>query len=64
MAQQSSASERFRCTHKRLGEVAYSYGEGTLGGRPALLVVSEDHGGAKASIRLRPAVATTDGKAD
>ena len=40
--------------HKKLGDIAYSFGEGTLGEHPALLVVTEDGGGPKASIRLRP----------
>jgi hypothetical protein len=41
--------------HRRLGEVAYAYGEGEIGERPVLIVVSEDEGGGKATIRVRPA---------
>jgi hypothetical protein len=40
--------------HAKLGDIAYSYGEGALGEHPALLVVTEDPGVTKASIRLRP----------
>jgi hypothetical protein len=40
--------------HRRLGEVSYAYGEGTIGERPVLMVVSEGEGGGKATIRLRP----------
>ena len=39
--------------HKKLGDVAFAYGQGQLGGQPALLVVSETQGGTAASIRLR-----------
>jgi hypothetical protein len=35
----------------RLGEVAYSYGQGELGGRPVLVVVTEDELGRKIIIR-------------
>jgi hypothetical protein len=42
-------------THRRLGEldVRYAYGEGTIGGKPALVVVTEDEEGPKATVRLR-----------
>jgi hypothetical protein len=40
--------------HKKLGDVAYSFGKAAVGERPALLVITEDAGGPKASIRLRP----------
>lgn len=40
--------------HRRLGEVTYAYGEGRVGDRPVLIVASEDEGGGKMTIRLRP----------
>ena len=40
--------------HRRLGEVLYSYGEGMVGGKPALVVATEDEGGGKMTLRTRP----------
>jgi len=40
-------------THRRLGEVAVSYGEGEVAGQPALVVVTEGESGSKASVRFR-----------
>jgi hypothetical protein len=41
-------------SHRRLGEVMYSYGEGSVGGRDALLLVTESEAGGQATIRVRP----------
>lgn len=38
--------------HRRLGEIAYSYGEGKVGAQSVLLVVSEDEGGGKVTIQF------------
>jgi hypothetical protein len=41
--------------HKQLGEidVKYAFGEGTLGGQPALVVVTENEQGGKLTVRLK-----------
>lgn len=43
--------------HKRLGEITYAYGEAKLGDHPLLMVVSENSGGGKATVRFRPVTA-------
>jgi len=40
--------------HARLGEVMYSYGEGKIGGRPVLVVITEGAQGGQLTIRARP----------
>lgn len=40
--------------HARLGEVTYSYGEGQIGGRAILTVVTEGEHGGKVTVRPRP----------
>lgn len=40
-------------THRRLGEVTYAYGEGSVGGQDALFLVTENKEGGKATIRFR-----------
>jgi hypothetical protein len=42
--------------HRRLAEmnVNYAFGEGSIGGEPALIVATEDEQGGKVSIRLNP----------
>ena len=41
-------------THKRLGDVTpYAYGEARIEGRPALIVITENAAGGKASIRFQ-----------
>ena len=44
----------FPLTHRRLGEVMYAYGEGKVGGRDTLLLITEGAAGGKATIRVRP----------
>jgi hypothetical protein len=44
-------------THKRLGDVEFSYGETKLGDQNALVVVTEEADGPKLSLRMRNAIA-------
>lgn len=48
-------------SHHRLGEVMYSYGEGRVGDRDALLVASEDSEGGKLTVRFRDGDTRTHG---
>jgi hypothetical protein len=41
--------------HRRLGDVMYSYGEGTVAGRKALVLITESEQGGQATFRIRPA---------
>jgi hypothetical protein len=39
--------------HRRLGDVVYAFGEGSVGDRPALVVLTEDGSASQMTIRLR-----------
>ncbi len=40
--------------HRRLGDVTYAFGEGSVAGRDALVLFTESEEGGKATIRIRP----------
>ena len=44
----------FSLEHRRLGEVTYAYGEGRVGERSMLIVVSENEHGRRGTLRVRP----------
>ncbi|HEX5559466.1 MAG TPA: hypothetical protein VFX13_17760 [Gaiellales bacterium] len=45
---------RIDLTHRKLGEVAYAFGEGLIGEKSATVVVSENDAGGRLSVRLGP----------
>lgn len=49
-----------RLTHRRFDKTMAAYGEAEIYNRPALIVISEDEEGGKASVRLRPPAADAD----
>jgi hypothetical protein len=52
-----------RLSHHRLGEVLFSQGTSTIGGRKALIVATEDVEGGRVSLRFREEVADEDPQA-
>jgi len=46
--------DRIDLSHRRLGDVRYAYGQGSIAGKSSLVVVTEDDNGGELSVRLDP----------
>jgi hypothetical protein len=44
----------FDLSHRRLGDVRYAYGQGSIAGKSSLVVVTEDDNGGTLSVRGDP----------